>query len=208
MIAAAVWLSAAGTAAAETKPVPPPAPAPPSDGDQLPPAIANDHRIASTGWFAEGGLGVTAFLPSAADDAKIGPTMNLRFGRDLFSWLSVGIFVAASSHEATVPPPPTGEWFQLYRGGGDVRLGGRFNKLSLFVEGGLGVGYISSNILDKVMITKPGSHASFAVQAGAGLEYQLENRHYGLGLAADGAIEPSFASVKSVDGRLYLRYTY
>ena len=45
--------------------------------------------------------------------------MDLRIGRDLFSWLSLGVYVAASSHEATVPPPPDGEWFQLYRGGAD-----------------------------------------------------------------------------------------
>jgi len=63
-------------------------------------------RPASTGWFAEGGLGAVAFLPKASSDAAIGPALELRVGRGLFSWLGVGLHLAASSHEATVPPPP------------------------------------------------------------------------------------------------------
>src|SRR4051812_12141645 len=74
-------------------------------------AGAADARPAATGWFAEGGLGAVAFLPKASSDAKIGPALDVRIGRDLFSWLGVGIHLAASSHEATVPPPPEGEWF-------------------------------------------------------------------------------------------------
>jgi opacity protein-like surface antigen len=170
-----------------------------------PPAAA---RPAATGWYAEGGLGAVAFLPSASDDAAIGPAFHLRVGRDLFSWLSVGIALSASSHEATVPPPPDGEWFQLYRGAGDVRLGGRFDRIALFVEGGIGLAMISSNVLGKVMITEPGEDFTIAFQGGAGLEYQLENRHYAFGLAADAFLLPQFDAIRAVDTRLYLRYTY
>ena len=169
---------------------------------------AAEARPASTGWFAEGGLGAVVFLPKASNDAKLGPSLDVRIGRDLFSWLSIGINLAASSHEATVPPPPEGEWFQLYRGGGDARIGGRFDRLALFVEGGAGVAMISSNVLGKVMITDPGERFSIAFQAGAGIEYQLENRHYAVGLAADGFLLPQFAAIRAIDSRLYLRYTY
>lgn len=165
-------------------------------------------RPASTGWFAEGGFGAVAFLPSASKDAAIGPALDLRIGRDLFSWLGVGIHLAASSHEATVPPPPEGEWFQLYRGGADARIGGRFDRIALFIEGGAGVAMLSSNVLGKVMITDPGEHFSIAFTAGAGIEYQLENRHYAIGLGADGFLLPQFDAIRAVDGRLFLRYTY
>ena len=165
-------------------------------------------RPASTGWFAEGGLGAVAFLAKASKDAKLGPALNLRVGRDLFSWLSVGITLAASSHEATVPPPPQGEWFQLYRGGADARLTGSFERIAVFAEGGLGVAMISSNVLGKVMITDPGESRSIAFQAGAGVEYQLENRHYAVGLAGDGFLIPQFDAIRGIDSRLYLRYTY
>ena len=165
-------------------------------------------RPASSGWFAEGGLGAVAFLPAHADDAAIGPALNLRIGRDVFSWLSLGISVAASSHEATVPPPPKGEYFQLYRGGGDLRIGGRLDRLALFVEGGVGVASISSNVLGKVMVTESGETLSLAFQGGAGLEYQLENRHYALGLSVDAFVLPQFDSLRAIDARLYLRYTY
>jgi hypothetical protein len=165
-------------------------------------------RPASTGFFAEGGLGIVSFLPSAASDAAVGPSIDLRVGRDLFSWLSLGVYLAASTHEATLPPPPEDQYFQLYRGGVDARVGGRFDAIALFAEGGLGVSMISSNVLDKVMITKPGKPFSATVHAGAGVEYQMWNRHYAVGIAVDGFLEPEFGSVKALDSRLYLRYTY
>jgi len=165
-------------------------------------------RPASSGWYAEGGLGAVAFLPAHADDAQPGPSLNVRIGRDLFSWLSIGVSLAASSHEATVPAPPEGEWFQLYRGGGDIRLGGRFDRIAVFLEGGLGLSLISSNILGKVMVTEAGEDFSVTFQAGAGFEYQLENRHYALGLAVDAFLLPQFDAMRALDTRLYLRYTY
>ncbi|HET7501064.1 MAG TPA: hypothetical protein VFK02_08680 [Kofleriaceae bacterium] len=165
-------------------------------------------RPASTGWFAEGGLGAVAFLPKASKDAAVGPALDLRIGRDLFSWLAVGLDLAASSHEATVPPPPEGEWFQLYRAGGGARLRARFERFDAFAEGGAGLAMISSNVLGRVMITDPGEHFSIAFTAGAGVEYQLENRHYAVGLAADGFVLPQFDAIRALDVRLHLRYTY
>lgn len=165
-------------------------------------------RPASTGWYAEGGFGAVGFLPRANNDAAVGPSLGVRIGRDLFSFLSLGITLAASSHEATVPAPPEGDWFQLYRGGADLRITGRFDRLALFLEGGAGVAIISSNVLGKVMITEPGEKFSIAFQVGAGFEYQLENRHYSLGLGADGFLLPQFDAIRAIDGRAYLRYTY
>lgn len=167
-----------------------------------------EARPASSGWFAEGGLGAVAFLPKASKDADVGPSLDLRFGRDLFSWLSVGVALAASSHEATTPPPPTGEWFQLYRGSAEVRIGGRFDRLALYAEGGAGVAMISSNILEKVGITDPGERFSIAFHGGGEIQYQLENRHYAVGLGVDAFLIPQFDSIKAIDSRLYLRYTY
>lgn len=169
---------------------------------------AANARPASRGWFAEGGLGAVAFLPAASSDAAVGPALNVRLGRDLFTWLSLGVDVAASSHEATVPPPPEGEWFQLYRGIADARIGASAGSLAVFVEGGAGVAMISSNVLGRVMITDPGEKLSIAFQAGAGVEYQLENRHYAVGLAADGFLLPQFDAIRAIDSRIYLRYTY
>ncbi len=171
-------------------------------------STASADRPASTGFFAEGGVGAVSFLPSVASSAAVGPGLDLRVGRDLFSFLSLGVYVAASSHEATVPPPPEGQYFQLYRGGADARLGGRANSVAFFVEGGAGASMISSNVLEKVMVTKPGRRYSVTFHGGGGLEYQLENRHYALGLAVDAFIEPQFSSMKALESRLYLRYTY
>ena len=169
---------------------------------------AHADRAASTGFFAEGGVGAVNFLPSVRRDADMGPALNLRVGRDLFSFLSLGVYVAASSHEASLPPPPEAQWFQLYRGGADARLGGRIDRIALFVEGGIGATMISSNVLQKAMVTDPGERFSVTFHAGGGLEYQLENRHYGVGVAADAFLAPQFKNMKAVESRLYLRYTY
>lgn len=174
-----------------------------------------DARPASQGWYAEGGLGAVSFLPATSRDAAVGPAIGFRVGRDLFSFLSLGIQLGASSHEATIPAPPDGEWFQLYRGSADVRIGGRIGRIALFLEGGAGAAMISSNVLGKmgIEITDPDEEFTIMFQAGVGFEYQLENRHYAIGLGVDGFFLPQFkpptgAPVQAIDSRLYLRYTY
>ncbi|HEU0029237.1 MAG TPA: outer membrane beta-barrel protein [Kofleriaceae bacterium] len=171
-------------------------------------ASVADARPAASGWYAEGGLGATGFLPSHSDDARPGPGLHLALGRDVFNFLALGLSFTASSHEATVPPPPEGEWFQLYRGLAEARIGGRFDTIAVFVEGGAGVSMISSNVLGKVMVTESGENFSILFQAGAGAEYQLENRHYAIGAAVDAFLLPQFDAMRAIDARLYLRYTY
>ncbi|MEZ4359929.1 MAG: hypothetical protein R3B48_07085 [Kofleriaceae bacterium] len=173
----------------------------------LAPSVAA-ARPASTGFFVEGGLGATAYVGAKSSYSGVGPTMVLRVGRDLSSWLSVGGYLGASVHEATVPPPPTGEYYQLYRGGGDARLGGRLDRLAFFLEGGGGVALISTNVLGKVNVTEPGERFSLAFHGGAGAEYQIENRHYAVGLALDGWLLTQFDAAAALESRVYLRYTY
>jgi hypothetical protein len=165
-------------------------------------------RPASTGFFTEAGLGATAYVGRARSYSRVGPTLVVRLGRDLFSWLSVGGYLGTSIHEATVPPPPKGEYYQLYRAGGDARLGGRLDRWAFFVEGGSGMALISTNVLGKVMITAPGERFSLTFHGGAGAEYQIENRHYAFGLAINGWLLTQFDAVTAVETRLYLRYTY
>jgi hypothetical protein len=165
-------------------------------------------RPASTGFYSEAGAGAEGFIGSAAQDSKIGPTMALRIGYEPFSWFALGLHLEGSNHEATVPPPPTGEWFQLYRASADGRLTARLDRIALFVEGGAGVAYISSNVLQKVAILDPGERLTIAFDAGGGFEYQLQNRHYAFGLGANWWLLPQFASAQGAEGRLYLRYTY
>ena len=172
------------------------------------PVVETPERTASTGFFAEGGLGAVSYLSKASKDAATGPELTFRIGRDIFSFFSLGLYVAASTHEATLPPPPTGQFFQLYRGGVDGRLGGRIGAIALFVEGGAGIAMISSNVLESVMITDPGEKYSIIFHGGAGLEYQMENRHYAFGLGIDAFLIPQFQNIKAIDSRLYLRYTY
>jgi opacity protein-like surface antigen len=175
--------------------------------DELPPVIRTE-RLAAKGFYSEAGLGAAGYIGSARPYSAIGPSLALRIGYDLFSWFSFGVQLAASTHEATVPPPPDKEWYQLYRGFADGRLGGRVGRIAFFVEGGVGGAYISSNVLQKVGVLEPGERFSIAFTAGGGVEYQLENRHYAFGLAGDWWLLPQFDAAQGVEGRLYLRYTY
>ena len=167
-----------------------------------------EPRPRSHGFYAEAGIGAKGFLGDAAESSKVGPVASLHIGYDLFSWFSVGGRLESSTHEATVPPPPEGEFYQLYSGGGEGRLGFSAGPMAFFVDGSVGVTLISTNILTKVMILDPGEELTIFFSAGGGVEYQLQNRHYALGLAGNWYSLPAFDQVTGVSGRAYLRYTY
>jgi opacity protein-like surface antigen len=167
-----------------------------------------EPRHASVGFFTEAGGGPAFFLQDAGSYSAMGPAIDIRAGYDLFSWLSVGGYLGASIHEATVPPPPVGEYYQLYHAGADLRLGYLFGRIGVFVDGRVGGSMISSNILEKVAILEPGQRFSLSFAAGAGVEYQLENRHYAFGLGGQWMTMPGFDGTQGVTTRLYLRYTY
>ena len=167
-----------------------------------------DRRVVSTGFYAEVGAGATQFLGDASNYSQIGPSFEARTGYELFSWLAIGVSVSASTHEATVPPPPEGEYYQLYGGAGDLRIGFRLGPVAAFADGGVGVGMVSSNILNRVDIVEPNEKFSLMLRAGGGLEYQLVNRHYAFGVAGQWVSLPQFDQTQAVATRLYLRYTY
>lgn len=171
-------------------------------------AAQAEPRHASVGFFTEAGGGPAFFLQDAGAFSAMGPAIDIRAGYDLFSWLSVGGYLGASMHEATVPPPPEDEYYQLYHAGADLRLGYLFGRIGVFVDGRVGGSMISSNILEKVAILEPGQRFSLSFAAGAGVEYQLENRHYAVGLGGQWMSMPGFDGTQGVTTRLYLRYTY
>jgi hypothetical protein len=165
-------------------------------------------RPASVGYYAEAGIGALTFLGKAGDYSRVGPSFEVRAGYDLFPWLAVGLHLGASTHEAMVPPPPEGEYFQLYSATADARLGTLVGRWGLFADGGVGLGMMSSNILARVAILEPGERSSFLYRAGGGIEYQLQNRHYAFGMAGQWMSMPGFDSTHGVATRIYLRYTY
>jgi hypothetical protein len=170
------------------------------------PDVCAGPRKAS-GFFAEAGLGAH-LLVKPSSTLSPGPALSLRLGRDLFSWLSLGVAVSMSSHASALPPPPDGEYLQLYQGAGHARIGGLIGSVSIFVEGGGGLARVSTNLLERGKLTTPGQRNSITFFCGAGAELQLDNRHYAVGLAANGWIMPQFDAALLAAGRLYLRYVY
>lgn len=172
------------------------------------PASPASARPASSGFFTEAGIGGTGFVGRKDRHTVPGPSLELRIGYDLLSWFSVGARLSGASHEADVPPPPEGEYFQVYTAHGEGRLGFRVGAVGLFAEGGAGVSMISSNILEKVNATDPGERFTLSFGGGGGIEYQLVNRHHAFGMAGSFTMYPEFSRMKVVSGRLYFRYTY
>ena len=159
------------------------------------------------GFYSEAGLGGLGLLKPKSTLA-IGPTLTVQIGYDLFSWFSIGAIASLATQRSTVPAPPDNEYQQLYRGGAMARIGGLVGPVSLYLNGGVGAGRVSTNLLERVGFIDPGQRNSVAFFAGAGVEYQLENRHYALGLGGDGWLFTQFKSATAIDARLYLRYTY
>lgn len=174
----------------------------------VPTTALAEPRLASKGPYAEASLGATAFVGQTSEFSRPGPAFALRGGIDLFSWLSVGARIELHSHRAVVPPPPDGEYFQVYHGAGDARLSIPVGALSIFADGGVGLAMMSTNVLAKVDVLDPGERFSPVFSAGGGVEYQLLNRHYAFGLAGHWHLYPAFDAAQAAGGRAYLRYTY
>jgi hypothetical protein len=165
-------------------------------------------RPSESGWFAEAGLGAAGFVGHAAAHARVGPAASVRLGRDLFPWLSLGVAASAATLEATVPPPPDRQHFQLYGAAAELRLSPSSGRWLPFVHGGAGAALMSTNILQRVGILEPEQRESLLLSAGGGLEYQLQDRHYAFGVGADWAYYPQYEGAQTVSGRAYIRYTY
>lgn len=169
---------------------------------------AGEPRLAAKGPYSEASVGAAGFLGATGDYSRPGPAFGVRAGLDLFSWFSLGAVLAMEVHEAEVPPPPEGEYFQVYQGGADGRLSIPIGSFALFGDGGVGLAMVSTNVLAKVAVLDPGERFSPIFSAGGGLEYQLANRHYATGVALQWQLLPAFAASQSLGARLYLRYTY
>lgn len=159
------------------------------------------------GFYSEAGLGGTGLIKPTSTLA-IGPSATIRVGYDVFSWFSLGAITNITTQRSTLPAPPEHEYQQMYRGGAVARLGGQVGAVSLYLNGGVGMARVSSNLLERVGFIEPGQRNSVAFFAGAGVEYQLENRHYALGIGGDGWMFTQFKSATAADARVYLRYTY
>ncbi len=165
-------------------------------------------RPSESGVYTEAGLGASGFVGQAAAHARVGPAASLRVGYDVLPWLSAGGALAASTHEATVPPPPEGEHLQIYDAAAELRLAPPVSAFVPYLSGGAGVSVMSTNVLEKVGMLDPEQRASPRFHAGGGLEYQLQDRHYAFGVGADWSITPRFGGAQSISGRAFIRYTY
>jgi len=99
------------------------------------------------------------YLPKVKREADIGPSLNFRIGLHLFSWSRSDLSRSASHERATVgggATAPTGEGPDTIAAARRWRLGGRLGPIALFIRRAAPLTMISSNILEQVMLKKPG----------------------------------------------------
>jgi len=169
---------------------------------------AGADRPSATGPYAELGLGGAGMVGRTKSVSEPGADLHLHLGSDIFSWLSVGLRTGASTHEATVSSPLDGEYFQIYRAAGELRIGFRVGALAFFADGSAGLSMMSTDILVHTVVLEPGERFSPVFSAGGGLEYQLQNRHYAFGLGGEWSGYPKFGKMQTAGARFYMRYTY
>jgi hypothetical protein len=157
--------------------------------------------------YSEADLGATFFLGSGGSHADPGPAFAARIGWEPRGWLTLGAFVYGSTHEATVPTPSSGELFQLYLVGADLRFTVRTGRIGLFAGGSGGIAFLSTNVLESVMVTEPGRERSPYLRGGGGLEYHTDNPRFALGLSGDYGVYFDYSGLQSVSAFVYLRYT-
>jgi hypothetical protein len=158
-------------------------------------------------FYTEADLGALIFIGPGSENADPGPAFGGRIGLGIFSWLSIGGVVNASTHQAQVPGPSVGQYFQLYQTGGELRLKVRAGSFGFFAQGGAGYAFISTNILDAVAVTAPDKHNGLYITGGGGLEYATENPRYAFGLSGAFTEFADFGSLQAVSVNIYLRYT-
>ncbi len=167
-----------------------------------------DSRPVSIGPYAQADMGAQQMVAKAARLSNTSPSFALHVGTDLFSWLSVGGRLDLASHEIILDGPPQGEFTQFYGGAGEARLSLSISRIAIYAEGSLGYSMVSTNLLETVNVLEPGERFSPTIGAGGGLEYQLQNRHYSLGVGGHWTAYPEFARISIVSAAAHLRYTY
>jgi hypothetical protein len=173
--------------------------------EPAPPAFPDPKKFAR-GPFASGELGALFYLGRAGRYAGPGGAFGVRLGWDVQRWLAVQAHFVGASGEATLPPPTVGQSFQTYLYAGEVRGSLSLRRWSLFAEAGVAAAQVSSNVLDRVGVTA-GHTVSFAVVAGAGVDYHTLNRHFSVGLGADYLYMAAFTDASALAIDVYLRYT-
>ena len=162
----------------------------------------------SRGFFAEGRIGATMFLGSAAKVTHPGPAFGVAIGYDVFRWLALYVAGQGSIHEAAPPPPPVNQHFQTYLVAGGLRLSGAAGRLGASVHGTAGVFDISNNVLDRTGITTPLGRSAFVVGGGGALDWHTWNRHFSLGLLADYVFAAGLSNTSALTTTVYLRYSH
>ncbi len=171
-------------------------------------ATADAGRPRAVGLYSEIGIGGARPIGSASRYSALGSNFDLRAGAPIFSWLTLGGRFSTSSHLATVPAPPSGEYYQLYNLASDLRVAVQLGPIGIFAEGGLGAAVISTNVLSKVDILDPGERFAGFLSAGGGLQYQTQNRHLAFGIGSLWTVYANFDAMQTISTRLYLRYTH
>ena len=132
-------------------------------------------------------VGALWFLGKFGKTAPAGPWMHTQLGYELFKWLMVfGEGELAFTDTSGTQDPPKTRAFPIYGFGGGARLTVRFtDRFGVYLQGSLGLmkADIRKNALDIIGFGKAESLGLY-LGGRLGLEWQMIDRHFALGIAS------------------------
>lgn len=148
-----------------------------ADSDEAPPSPPRKR-----GFVLESSIGVLGQVGRLKNITPNAPWFGLRFGYEPLRWLMVfvesDLWVASTSY-ARQPPPPRS--FAFWNMGGGVRLTIPFERFGIYVQGSVGGGRATDDVLE-LYGYEHAEELGFYQSAELGLEWYQVNPHLGLTL--------------------------
>jgi hypothetical protein len=161
----------------------------------------------ATGLYTEGEFGGLWFNGPAGKDVGAGFAVGARVGYDIFRFFAVQAHFAGSTHQTTGDSPVAGQLLQMYQATVEGKLTLRLVQLSFFVEGGLGLARMSSNLLFALGV-EPQYRTGLTMGGGGGVDYHFLSRHFSVGLRGGYYLLREVRDSRDGMVTTYLRYTF
>jgi hypothetical protein len=173
-----------------------------------PPAPFPDTDKFARGFYTDAEMGTLFFLGPARKPMGFGVAAGARVGYDFFRWAAFQLHALGSTHKTDFgAAPQSGELLQLYQLSAELKIAIPIRQISIFGTGGVGVGYLTTNLLETSRLQVDGQ-TQFSALGGLGVDYHTLTRHFSVGLSGTFLKITGFAGPGAVAATAYIRYTF
>lgn len=167
-----------------------------------------DPKKFAHGLFVDAGLG-SFFVLGKGKSIEPGVAFGARLGYDVFRLLALSVHAVGSTHRTDFgSAPQTGQLLQLYQTTAELKLTVPIGQVSIFVYGGAGFAFFSTNILGTKGLTKPDKTNSLMFDGGLGVDYHLLSRHFSFSLESAFVKVQDLKTTGGILAQAYVRYAF